>query len=206
MLRSNLSTRPFYNERAVHLLLALAAVFVLAFTVLNIGGIVSLSRDNTGLALRASDEESGAREQRAAAQRTRARLDPKAIAAVSASAHEANAIIDRRLFSWTALFNYFETTLPDDVRITSVRPQTDAAGNVKISMTVIGRRVEEVDRFMDALEATRAFRNVLSIDERTTENDDLLAVVDGEYLPSRSAPPGEAAPPSLGDAPANRQQ
>ena len=32
MLRTNLSTRPFYNERAVHLLLALAAVIVLALT------------------------------------------------------------------------------------------------------------------------------------------------------------------------------
>ena len=201
MLRSNLSTRPFYNERAVHLLLALAAVLMLAFTVFNVARIVSLSRENTDLVVRAGDEESRARQLRAAAQRTRQSLDPKAIEAVSASAREANAIIDRRLFSWTELFNYFETTLPDDVRITSVRPQTDRNGNVKISITAIARRVEDVDRFMDALETTRAFRDVLSIDERTTEEGDLLAVIEAQYVPGRGMPAGQAVPPPAINAP-----
>ena len=36
MLRTNLSTRPFYNERLVHLVLALVAVLVVAVTVLNV--------------------------------------------------------------------------------------------------------------------------------------------------------------------------
>ena len=201
MLRSNLSTRPFYNERAVHLLLALAAVLMLAFTVFNVARIVSLSRENTDLVVRAGDEESRARQLRAAAQRTRQSLDPKAIEAVSASAREANAIIDRRLFSWTELFNYFETTLPDDVRITSVRPQTDRNGNVKISITAIARRVEDVDRFMDALETTRAFRDVLSIDERTTEEGNLSAVIDAQYVPGHGTPAGQAVPPLVVNAP-----
>jgi Tfp pilus assembly protein PilN len=206
MLRSNLATRPLYNERAAHLLLGLAAVLVLAFTVFNVTRIVSLSRENTDLLAHAADGESSARQLRAAAQRTRQSLDPKIIEAVSASAREANAIIDRRLFSWTELFNYFETTLPDDVRITSVRPQTDRNGNVKISMTVIARRVEDVDRFMDGLEATRAFRDVLSIDERTTEEDNLLAVIDAQYLPGRDAASGQAAPPPAVNAPTDPQR
>jgi len=186
--------------------MVLAAVVVLAFTTFNITRIVLLSRENTELVMRQSGDASRTRQLRAAAQRTRASLDPKAIEAVSASAHEANAIIDRRLFSWTELFNYFETTLPDDVRITSVRPQTDRPGNVKVSMTVIGRRVEEINRFMNALEDTGAFRNVLSIDERPTENGDLLAVVDAQYLPSRSGPSGHAVQPPLVNAPASKPQ
>jgi Tfp pilus assembly protein PilN len=201
MLRSNLSTRPFYNERAVHLLLGLAAVLVLGFTMFNVTRIVSLSRENTDLVVRAGDEESRARQARADAQHTRQSLDPKVVETVSASAREANAIIDRRLFSWTELFNYFETTLPDDVRITSVRPQTDRSGNVKIAVTVIGRRVEDVDRFMDALEATRAFKDVLSIDERTTEEGDLLAVLDAQYVPGRGTAAPQASPPEV-NAPA----
>ena len=35
MLRTNLSTRPFYNERAVQLLLALAALLVVVLTAFN---------------------------------------------------------------------------------------------------------------------------------------------------------------------------
>lgn len=202
MLRSNLSTRPFYNERAVHLLLAVAAVLVLGFTMFNVTRVVSLSRENTDLVVRAGTEESRVRQLRSAAERTRQSLDPRALEAVSASAREANAIIDRRLFSWTELFNYFETTLPDDVRITSVRPQTDRSGNVKIAVTVIGRRVEEVDRFMDALEATRAFKDVLSVDERTTEDGNLLAVLDAQYLPGRGTAAGQAPPLPVVNAPA----
>ena len=46
MLRGNLSTRPFYNERLVHLALALAALIVLVVTVLNVVTLVRLSRQN----------------------------------------------------------------------------------------------------------------------------------------------------------------
>ena len=43
MLRTNLSTRPFYNERAVHVCLALSAILVVALTVFNLWEIYSLS-------------------------------------------------------------------------------------------------------------------------------------------------------------------
>ena len=47
MLRTNLSTRPFYNERAVHAAIGAAALVVLALTVVNVSRIVTLSRQNT---------------------------------------------------------------------------------------------------------------------------------------------------------------
>ncbi len=60
MLRTNLSTRPFYNERAVHVLIGLAAFVVLAITVLNGIRIVSLSRHNTELSSRIGAEQAEA--------------------------------------------------------------------------------------------------------------------------------------------------
>ena len=204
MLRANLSTRPSYNERAAHLLIALGAVLAIAFTAVNVGRVVVLSRANTELLSRAADEESRARELRTEAQRVRQSLDPKKIEAVSTSAREANAIIDRRLFSWTELFNYFETALPDDVRITSVHPKTNADGTVTLALSVIGRRVEDVDRFLDELEGTRAFRDMLSRDERTADDGNLLAVLEGTYLPGRGTPPGSSAPAPSSPAERNR--
>jgi len=188
MLRSNLSTQPFYNERAVHLLMGLAAVLVLGFTAFNVSRIVSRSNQNTALVARAAEAEAHAEQLRAAAQRTRRTLDPKQIAAVSASSREANAVIDRRLFSWTELFNYLETTLPDDVRITSVRTKAGATGAVMLAIAVVSRRVEEVDRFINALEGTQAFKDVLSVDERTTDEGDLQALLEARYSPIPGAP------------------
>ena len=49
MLRTNLATRPFYNDRAVHAAIGAAAAVVLALTILNVVAIVTLSRRNTEL-------------------------------------------------------------------------------------------------------------------------------------------------------------
>jgi hypothetical protein len=191
MLRANCSTRPFYNERIVDLLLVVAAVFVLGLTVFNVSRIVSLSNQNTELLARAADEETRARQLRTSAQQVRRTLDLKQIQTVSASAREANALIDRRLFSWTELFNRFETTLPAEVRIASFRPKIDQEGAVVLAVTVVGRRVEDLDRFMDALEATHAFTGVLSREERTTETGELLAVLELQYVPEQATAPAE---------------
>jgi len=56
MLKSNLATRPFYNERAIHVLVALAAAIVLLVTVLNVSKIVTLSRHSTELSSRTSGD------------------------------------------------------------------------------------------------------------------------------------------------------
>ena len=60
MLRTNLSTRPFYNERAVHIAIGLAAVLVAALTIWNIVRVVTLSRQNTELATRVNREHAEA--------------------------------------------------------------------------------------------------------------------------------------------------
>jgi hypothetical protein len=189
MLRANFSTRPFYNERVVNLLLLVAAILVLGLTVFNVSRIVSLSNQNTELLARAGEAELRARQLRSAAQQVRRTLDVKQIQTVSASAREANTIIDRRLFSWTELFNHFETTLPAEVRIAAFRPKVDESGAVVLAVTVVGRRVEDVDRFMGALEATHAFTGVLSREERTTESGELLAVLDVRYVPDQATGP-----------------
>ncbi len=137
MIRTNLATRPFYNERLVNLwLLALAAV-VVAATIFNVTRARSDSGSNTELASQAAQNAARATELRRTAAGLRASLDAKQLEAVSVDAREANDLIDRRTFSWTALFNRFETTLPDDVRITSVRPTVDR--DHTITLTIHGR-------------------------------------------------------------------
>ena len=49
MLRTNLSTRPFYNERAVHAIAAAVALIVLAVTAWEVVRIVRLSKYKTEL-------------------------------------------------------------------------------------------------------------------------------------------------------------
>src|SRR5262245_54119135 len=101
MLRTNLSTRPFYNERGVQLLLGLGALVVVALTIFNVSQIVMLSRAQSRLNRQAQSDEDRARDLRAHAASVRQGIDPKQLETVAGAAREANTLIGQRLFSWT---------------------------------------------------------------------------------------------------------
>jgi hypothetical protein len=187
MLRTNLSTRPFYNERAVTMLLVIAAVIIAAATVWTVMRLASLTSRHSMLRAEVAQAERRSAELHQQAARIRASIDPKRLEAVSNAALEANRLIDRRTFSWTELFNHFEATLPPDVRVTAVVPSERLHGEFVVTMTVLARRVPDIDAFIEALERTGAFRNVLSTDEKTGEGDLLEATLQGTYLPGSEA-------------------
>ena len=196
MVQTNLSTRPFYNERPVHLALGIVALLVLGLTVFNVTQAVRLSSRNTELTERADRVEAVVADvagQTLAIQRdiNRTELD-----AVVTAAREANALIDRRIFSWTEFFNRIESTLPPDVMMTSVRPEIGEE-EIAVSMGVLGRRVEDIETFMGRLEATGAFAELLARQEEATAQGMYRAALRGRYLPSaepRADIGGEQAP------------
>lgn len=181
MLRTNLSTRPFYNERGVHGLLGVTALIVIALTVFNLTQIVLLSRRQSQLSSRADAADARAGELRASAVRTRQALNLKQLEQISDEARDANAIIGQRLFSWTDLLNRLETTLPDGVRITVLRPLVAKDGGVTIQMTVTGRSIEDIESFMVKLEETTAFSGVYPQDDSPTEDGLVQATLEGTY-------------------------
>lgn len=164
MLRTNLSTRPFYNERAIHVVVAIAAVLVAAVTVWNIVRVVTLSRQNTELATRVNADHAEAEQLTRMAAEIRSRIDQNELQQIVASARTANALIDQRTFSWTAFFNHIEANMPPDVMLTSVRPSV-MEGLTSVTMTVLARRQEDSDELIEKLEATGAFENVLPVQQ-----------------------------------------
>src|SRR5258706_10034888 len=98
MIRTNLSTRPFYNERAVHAWLLGIAILVAAATVFNVSRVIRYSRSDTELGTEASQNESRAVELRTQASRLRATVDTRQLDLASSDARQANDLIDRRTF------------------------------------------------------------------------------------------------------------
>jgi len=184
MIKTNLSTRPFYNEKIVRLvLLGLAALVVMA-SAFNAMRFAQLSRRDSSLLTEASRDEGRAAALRAEAARLRASVDGRQIELVSADARRANNLIDRRTFSWTELFNVFETTLPDEVRITSVRPMIDSKSGTQLIITVVARSVEDVNQFVENLEKTGSFGGDLFAKEEHFNDQGLLeATLEPKYLP-----------------------
>ena len=188
MLHTNLSTRPFYNVRAVHVALGAIAVLVMAVTVFNVVRIVNLTLAQRTLGAHAAESEREAERLRGAAAEVRAQINPRELGVVTTAAQEANGIIDQRAFSWTELFSQFEATLPPDVRITAVPPRLDRDDSFVVSIAVQARRVEDLDAFLEALETKSTFRNVLSVEEQTNEQNLIEATVEGVYVPGGRAP------------------
>jgi Tfp pilus assembly protein PilN len=160
MLRTNLSTRPFYNERAVHAVALIVALLVLAVTAWQVARVVRLSRYKTELNTAINRDRNEATIRTAEAQQTRRGLDQKELALVAARAKEANGLIEQRTFSWTALFNYLSSTLPEDVMLTGIQPEFKD-GETLVSLDVQGRSSDEISAFWDRLEKTGSFRDAL---------------------------------------------
>jgi hypothetical protein len=192
MLRTNLATRPFYNVRAVQIALAAATAVVIGLTSFNVLQIVRLGASQRTLGARAEEAGQEAARLRADAARIRRQIDPQALEVVANAAREANAIIDQRAFSWTDLLTEFEATLPSDVRVTAVRPRLEKNSFV-VGIAVEARRSEDLDAFIEALEGRGSFHNVLSVQEQTSPEGLLQAVVEGVYLPSAQPPASPAA-------------
>jgi Tfp pilus assembly protein PilN len=205
MIRTNLSTRPFYNVRAVRVAITALAFVVLAVTLFNAVQIVRLSATQRNIGAKANEAETEAERLRAEAVRIRAQIDPDELDTVAGAASEANAIIDQRTFSWTRLLTQLEATLPADVRVRALRPRLERDGGFVAVITVEGRSVGELNQFVEALEATGAFHDVLPTQEETMEDGLIVAVIEGRYAQSRQTSAAAEAPtdtPSSAEAPA----
>ncbi len=180
MLKSNLSTRPFYNERRVHLAAALIALIVVAFTAWNVTRLVTLSSRRTELRTQIAADEQTAAGLREQARQLEQSVDDQALVLVTAAAREANSIIGRRTFSWTTFFNTLEDTLPPAVMLSSVAPHVEN-GEVVVTMTVIARRAEDAEDFMAKLEASGAFTAVHLLNDTVGDDGLHRASLRGTY-------------------------
>ena len=183
MLRTNLSTRPFYNVRAAKMVLGAAGVILLGATLFNAVQVVRLGRSQQTLGARAAEAEGEAARLRTEAGSVLAQINPQELQVVANAAREANQIIDQRAFSWTELFGRFEATLPAEVRISAVRPRLESAGDFVVAIGVEARRAEDLDAFVESLEADAGFHDVLAVQAQTGDSGLIEAVVEGIYAP-----------------------
>jgi hypothetical protein len=199
MLKGNLATRPFYNERIVGFALVAVVVLAVLLTALNAQRLAALTRERTALAGQIDQDRAEAARINGETQALQRSVDRATLRALAADTHEANDLIARRTFSWTAFFGLIERTLPIDVRLVAVSPRTDR-GTFRIQMSIIARDFEHIDEFTSALLATGAFKDVVPLEQRPRPEDGTIAAqIEGLYYPLAAAPATSrpvAAPPT----------
>jgi hypothetical protein len=63
-----------------------------------------------------------------------------------------------------------------------VQPRLDRDSRFVVAIRVEAREIADLERFLDSLEKTGAFHNVLTKDEQATDDGLLEAVIEGLYV------------------------
>jgi len=181
MLKGNLSSRPFYNERAVSMVVMGAALLGVLLTIFNVTAVSRLSGERAKQQAEEERSLSEAERVRQSAQALEQSLDKSNLLTLAEATREANWLIDQRTFSWTEFLGFIEKTLPRDARLIAVAPRVER--NVfKIVMLVNAKQQGDLEAFIDALEATNAFKDVLPTDQTRLEDGTLSITLESAYV------------------------
>lgn len=187
MLRGNLSTRPFYNERLVTLALVLAGVVALALTMFNVSQIRSLTARRAELQGRidaAGDEAARIRSETAVVYRT---IDRPALQRLATSAEEANELIDARVFSWTSFLSSLEAQMPMNVHLVAIAPRAEREV-FQVELNVIAKSLEDLQEFVNALARTGSFYDVFPSARKVNDDGTIGAMIRTGYRDSTATP------------------
>ncbi|HKW89537.1 MAG TPA: hypothetical protein VJN21_12355 [Candidatus Acidoferrales bacterium] len=136
-------------------LLALAALVVLSFDTYR-----------TWLSARATRDEiarltSQVRTEQQQQDALRAEFNSKAVEQTMARSANLNGLIAERAFPWTKMFADLERILPPGVRVISISPGRDKDGNINVSLSMGAESDAAKLRFLESLEASQAFSDIL---------------------------------------------
>lgn len=201
MLKGNLSSRPFYNERLVSAGIALVALVAVAFAAFGLYTLSALARERAELNARIAADTAQAQQIERQALDLQRSVDRATLVQLANSTQEANALIDQRTFSWTVFFGLIERTLPFDLRLVAVAPRAERGGNIRVTMNVVARRLEDIDVFIDALQETGAFYDLFARNKERDEDDSSYRsdIVAYYFAPGADAGPEPA--PAMPDEP-----
>ena len=181
MLRINLSTRPFYNERLVSIFLWIVILTVLFLTIFNFGMAVELSSQHTELSERFRRAKNSTDEISEQLSRIERDVNPEILDAISTAGREVDLLIERHLFSWTEFFNQIESSLPPNVMMTTLRPEIEDKTLI-VFISVLARSVTDIDGFVSRLEEGGTFGEILITQEERTGAGLYSAAMRGRYI------------------------
>lgn len=187
MLRGNLSSRPFYNERIVTLVIGIVALAALALAAFNVSQLVALSHRRGELSSRVARDADETRRIQKETDTLRRTVDMNTLKGLAASTREANALIDQRTFSWTVFFGLIEKKLPLDARLVAVAPKIEK-GTTTVTMLVVAKSQNDIAALDDALQSDGTFYDVTPGSLQQNDDGTLNATIFATYNPPAGAP------------------
>jgi hypothetical protein len=202
MLKSNLSTRPFYNDRLVAIVIAAIAIGAVALTAFNATELRSLTTQRSEFSRKIDADAAETRRLELRTAELNSTVDFPGMKSLWNDAREANNLIDTRTFSWTAFLGVIERTLPYGARLVEVAPKPEKSV-MHLEIVVVCQTTDDLRTLVDALEKTGVFTDVFPADSSPNDDGTETSLIRAVYLaPSAVAP---APPPVKAKTPGKGQ-
>jgi Tfp pilus assembly protein PilN len=165
----NLSNRPFPAYRLINI----ALVLILgALAGVSVWQAVGFSRySELARSIRSEEQESRVEAEALGKRVTEleSRLDrPESTAKLNEIVF-LNHLILRKDFSWTRLFGVLEEMVPDNVHFTNLTPEIGENGGTLLRLGVRAKSIADVTQFIQRIEMSPLFENVLVTNEQKSE-------------------------------------
>ncbi len=181
----NLATRPYEDAREFWIRWGLAVGVLALLTLVLVGftvrGWMNAGRDRQAIAqLQAQIRERDS--ERASAQ---AYLEMAANRSTRDQSQFLNALIQRKAFSWTRVFEELEKVMPNNVHVVSLRPEINEQGQLQLDMKLVGDSRTPAVELVHRMESSRHFQNPQLVQEQTAGDNGsaVIATVASIYVP-----------------------
>jgi len=182
----NLAARPYRDYRPVYLAVAAMAIATLVLLGYNVvTGYAYLTETEETRREIAQIEKETADERELAASLAE-RIDMIDLKALDRKSRFINGQIKERAFSFSALLDRLETTLPHDVKLLDLNPSFDDEGTIHLALSCVARKRDGMVALLDRLYKDAAFRKAFPRSERIESDGTFTFYVDVEYLPDEN--------------------
>lgn len=185
IIRNNLASKPTKNYSLFFIGCAFVAALALAFTAFNVLHLTSSYARSRDLERLIIEQQKKISDLKLLDGKLRTQIRELKTSEFVKKTEFINNAVEKRVFSWTKLFDQFEKVLPNNVKMVSVSPII-VEGGIRINMTVAGRGLDDIVNLITVLENHPAFTDVFFRSERQETDGLLYATISLQYLPDKA--------------------
>jgi Tfp pilus assembly protein PilN len=185
IIRNNLATSPVINFSLYFLACLLLSAVAIVFTIFNVSSMANWYSDSARLNARIAEQQQKISKVQARGSELQSRIDRIKTTQFVHQTQFFNDAIQRRVFSWTRLFDQFEKAFPENVRMISITPMIKG-NRVSINMEVAGKTLKDNFQLVQILQNSPIFSDVVFKGERKDETGVIYSQITLQYLPERS--------------------
>ncbi|MDX1583527.1 MAG: hypothetical protein R3338_08005, partial [Thermoanaerobaculia bacterium] len=182
-LHLNLASRPWQNTRPFWITVAVAIIVISILLVNNAQAAWRYYMETEETRAEIAEIRSRAELESEHAERLQEQVESLDRHNLLTRVEFVNRQIAERAFSWSTLMDHLEKVLPNDVRLTSLRPTVDEDGPVSLAMTCVAKNQQAYVETIRRITADPHFRNPYPLSE-SSDAGELRFTLRVTYQPS----------------------